>query len=610
MPARMTESKDRHCTDVPFLLAYIAAWVVLVIIFSVAGREGANPQRILRGVDYADRICGLDAGVEDKHFAAWPYPPEYQFKVCVASCSETQTNTTLFPEDYASVEFVFYCIPVINGSVNINVTLSGDFENASEDASRAVADMYIAKLIILLSAGLALFGSYMYVFLNRYIAGLLVYLGILLTALGGIALSYAMFQRYQKYDDTEVSNRKRVVLAFGIITAGSTALFLLVVCALWTRIKIAIEVAKEAGRAIDDMKCIVCFPIIPFFIGGGYVVFWIALAMYIFSVSNKIQRPTPTFRGLNNTFGANYTDREWDQEYQRAFAFHFFHFLWTVQLFIYFTFMVTAGAVAEWYFTPYQDGRKPRGEGPDLLTNYPVRNSVYRTLRFHLGTLALGALIIAIIQFIRAMVHYMEEKAKLGKENPVKKAVLCCIKCCLWCAECCLDKINKNAFVWTAIWGDAFGTAACSAFSLIWRNLLRVAAVDLVGEYLMLLGKVLVAICTTGICALIFISYPYYTENMSSIIMPCVVIFIVSFFIASLFMVVFETTMDTTFFCFLVDEEHNKGAGKMLAAPGLIQLVDKFAEESRQEHNRQKSLRNLPEVGADGQPIAPPASAK
>ena len=24
----------------------------------------------------------------------------------------------------------------------------------------------------------------------------------------------------------------------------------------------------------------------------------------------------------------------------------------------------------------------------------------------------------------------------------------------------CLDKINKNALVWTAIWGDSFGTAA------------------------------------------------------------------------------------------------------------------------------------------------------
>ena len=45
-----------------------------------------------------------------------------------------------------------------------------------------------------------------------------------------------------------------------------------------------------------------------------------------------------------------------------------------------------------------------------------------RTLRYHLGTLAFGSLIIAIIRMIRIMIEYVESKLKeYHQDNPLVK---------------------------------------------------------------------------------------------------------------------------------------------------------------------------------------------
>lgn len=66
--------------------------------------------RLLRGVDYQNRICGVDDGVVDKPYAAWPwvypiplgesasfYTTIYDIKVCIANCSSTSVFK-LFPQ--------------------------------------------------------------------------------------------------------------------------------------------------------------------------------------------------------------------------------------------------------------------------------------------------------------------------------------------------------------------------------------------------------------------------------------------------------------------------------------------------------------------------------
>ncbi|VDI31412.1 Hypothetical predicted protein [Mytilus galloprovincialis] len=91
---------------------------------------------------------------------------------------------------------------------------------------------------------------------------------------------------------------------------------------------------------------------------------------------------------------------------------------------------------------------------------------------YHLGSLAFGSLIIAIIQIIRVLLEYVDGKLK-GSENPVAKFFVKCMKCCFWCLEKFLRFLNKNAYIMIAAHGKNFCTSAKNAFMLIMRNCVR-----------------------------------------------------------------------------------------------------------------------------------------
>lgn len=66
--------------------------------------------------------------------------------------------------------------------------------------------------------------------------------------------------------------------------------------------------------------------------------------------------------------------------------------------------------------------------------------------RFHSGSIAFGALLIAIVQLVRVILGYIQKKLK-GKTGKVAKALLCMLQCCLWCFEKILRYINRQAYI-------------------------------------------------------------------------------------------------------------------------------------------------------------------
>ena len=83
---------------------------------------------------------------------------------------------------------------------------------------------------------------------------------------------------------------------------------------------------------------------------------------------------------------------------------------------------------------------------------FPILASIWRLIRYHLGSVALGSFIIATVKFILAILLYVEKKLK-SQENEgsiLLKPVLCmlkCCQCCLWCLEKVLKYLNKNAYI-------------------------------------------------------------------------------------------------------------------------------------------------------------------
>lgn len=83
---------------------------------------------------------------------------------------------------------------------------------------------------------------------------------------------------------------------------------------------------------------------------------------------------------------------------------------------------------------------------PKDIPNFPVVNSFWRAIRYHLGSLAFGSLILAIVQFIKAMLEYLDQKAK-ASQNIIAEFLVKCLKCCFWCLEQFIKFLNKNAYI-------------------------------------------------------------------------------------------------------------------------------------------------------------------
>ena len=91
---------------------------------------------------------------------------------------------------------------------------------------------------------------------------------------------------------------------------------------------------------------------------------------------------------------------------------------------------------------------------------------------------------------------YVERKLKKRVGGGVFGFLLKCCQCCLWCFEKCMKFLNRNAYIEVAIYGYNFCKAAKKAFTLLTSNMLRVAAINSVGTFVLFLGKATVVAST------------------------------------------------------------------------------------------------------------------
>ena len=89
--------------------------------------------------------------------------------------------------------------------------------------------------------------------------------------------------------------------------------------------------------------------------------------------------------------------------------------------------------------------------------------------------------------------------SKPGGSNPLFKCIFCCIQCCLKCCQCIFDKINKEGFIFTTIYGTPFCYSSFTALKLLVHNVGRSVMIDAVSKYTELFGRVVIALLNTGI---------------------------------------------------------------------------------------------------------------
>lgn len=204
-------------------------------------------------------------------------------------------------------------------------------------------------------------------------------------------------------------------------------------------------------------------------------------------------------------------------------------------------------AFATWYWT-YDKTKVP---------SMPVLTGIANTLKFHVGTISFGSLIITICQIIRFLIDACNKAMRDDDNANVFLKILCmCIKCVADCLQDLLEFINKNAYIYVAMHGENFCTSAKSVFNLILRNIMDTMVIKNTAEILFTILQFLIAVIMGGI------TYGIYYGAVDSVeynIIPAILVFLGTYVITTIFFDVYKMAIDTLFICFLEDMERNDG---------------------------------------------------
>ena len=72
-------------------------------------------------------------------------------------------------------------------------------------------------------------------------------------------------------------------------------------------------------------------------------------------------------------------------------------------------------------------------------------------------------------------------------------------QCCLWCFEKCMQFISRNGYIQVSIHGCNFCSGCYKAFIVLGNNILRVTAINTVGDFVLFLGKLAIVVATVFI---------------------------------------------------------------------------------------------------------------
>jgi len=362
---------------------------------------------------------------------------------------------------------------------------------------------------------------------------------------------------------------KKVFEVATYITAGLALGVFLFTLLMATRVRVAIAVLKVASQAISTMPMILFFPLVQFVMLVILLAWWIAVVAGLYSAGTVSERE-----------GGGY-NLAWDDTLRYMLLYHLFGLLWTNQFIVGFGLMVVAGAIANFYWT---------SGDTNLMPAAPVMGSVRRTARYHLGSIALGSFLVAVIQFVRLVLEYIDRKTKNMQEtNPIYKYLLCIVKCCMWYLEKIMKFINRHAYIMVAIKGKNFCKSAIAAVALLVENVLRLAAVNIVGDSLIFLGKVTVML-GAGVLAFLMTDLDIYTDPaektyLSSPLMPIILSCLIAFFIANVFFQVYEMAVDTILLSFCEDCSQNDDNPKC-APPLLAAAIGQSKELQKRGKNQ------------------------
>ena len=181
-----------------------------------------------------------------------------------------------------------------------------------------------------------------------------------------------------------------------------------------SRIRLAVAVCKCAGQFVAHTCSIIFVPIFQSFFN---IALWIACAIGLFFIISTVSYTASSSSVFTSL--SSYTD----ESMYKVYAF-LFGTLWCNALIQAIGTFVVASACCMWYYN----------HGPDSDISFPVFRSYKYAFRYHLGSLAFGSFILALVQLMQILVEAVKKQAEAsGANNQVFEYIINCLRCLLAC---------------------------------------------------------------------------------------------------------------------------------------------------------------------------------
>ncbi|KAK9892596.1 hypothetical protein WA026_020978 [Henosepilachna vigintioctopunctata] len=214
---------------------------------------------------------------------------------------------------------------------------------------------------------------------------------VILAILGGLCW-YAYFHFKDDPLDDVGNTKDQGAGGFLILTIFFSiiiAVLIIVITSMVKRVKLIIALFREASKAIFDVPFMILIPV--------YTSILVTLSFLIFVVLTFFM----ALAGKLSEVAPNYLEYRLDGVMITALAYNIFGYIWVTQFIIGAQYIIIAGGVSAWFFTRNKH-----------YLDSPLWTSFTNFTHFHLGTVAIGSLVIILMSTLRPL---LKSVAKITK---------------------------------------------------------------------------------------------------------------------------------------------------------------------------------------------------
>lgn len=636
----------RRCTDVAWLLVF-AAFLWCQGYIAACGFRNGNLDKLTRGLDWKGQLCGVGPNVSTKPLLYWcgngsvhtfevggqsgepvqitvPESLDLEMPICVEKCPtgseelvycpttatvskdvtgeppEVTMVTTIVQEVAGQAAYPTVkagggrlCVPDVasqEGAARELLEQLYGYINSWIDTSWALRLLYrFGNLAHDVPNNLYLLGgicagafvlSFAYLLLLRFVVKLLVFVMLAVLPLGFGLLGAALILTAHDLTGHQTSSpifesvpdptwAMMISDVLGVMCL-LLALISVCICCLRDTIETVCGCIRAAVECMFDMPTLLIEPVVGAALKLAILSGLLLGLAYLVSLGTveggTVSLGGTTLYGFHRSF--TYTE-----EQQSRMLFYIFGIFWIMEVCDACQQFTISYAVVVWYYKP-KPKRRP---------HFPVVRGFLNAICLHLGTLALGALLVATTQVLRLVLGFVKRQALASGSDTAGCLASCCM-CCLSCFQNFLEFINKNAYVDVAIRSSNFLRAALHVFKFVTQEVPSIAMLS--GAcWIAQVGGVLSVSFASGcsVYLLVTLVEPWVNtaseQHVSEPVLLAVLSGIYGVCVSSVFMWVFDQCSDTLLYVFADNRKRSPETVSTYAPKTLSNLVDKFEPE-------------------------------